>query len=223
METTMSATAVIRFVLVLLGWSAVLGGRAQAEIVPPQVQGPPVASVDISAQGALGNNLGACRVVGQVILWVSRPVSVLDDMRESLGTIEAGLAQFSRGTRLEGCGSDGAALDLSDRFANFLVADGRPLDEGTFGRREAGMFASALVQDFYHLAEHEGTLIPLVDGVKMGAIGSVSYQFVIVLIGDAKSASFDAVVYRETVRTKFSPRLNDGDRRFSRVKWSSIP
>jgi hypothetical protein len=219
----MSITLVIRFVLVLLGWSAVLGGRVQAETIPPQLQGPPIASVDISAQGALGNNLAACRVVGQVILWVSRPVTVLDDMRESLGTIEAGLAQFSSGSRLEGCVPEGAALDLSNRFANFLVADGRPSEEGAFGRREAGMFASALAQDFYHLAEHEGTLIPLVDGVRIDAIGSVSYQFAIVLIRDAKSASFDAVVYRETVRTKFSPRLSEGDRRFSRVKWSSVP
>lgn len=218
----MSATSVFRLVWALLGGSAVFGGCVQAETNAAQVQGPPVERIDISAQAALGNNLAACRVVGQVMLWVSRPVTVLDDMRESLGTIDAGLAQFSKGSRLEGCVPDGTALDLSDQFANFLIADGRPLEDGVFGRRQAGMFASALAQDFYHLAEHEGTLFPLLGGVKIGAIGSVSYQFAIVLIRDAKSASFDAVVYRETVRTKFSPRLTEGDRRLSRLKWSSI-
>jgi hypothetical protein len=68
-------------------------------------------------------------VTGEVILWVSRPVEILDDVRVSLGAIEAGLAQFGKGSKLKGCVPDGDALDLSDQFANFLVADNRSFTE----------------------------------------------------------------------------------------------
>jgi hypothetical protein len=43
-----------------------------------------------------------------------------------------------------------------------------------------------------------------------------------VLIRNAKSGCFDAVIHRETLRTKFAPRLGETDRRLSRLKWSSI-
>ena len=189
---------------------------------PLPVQAASMENIDVSAQGVLGNRLAACRLSGQITLWVSRSVNVLDDMREDLGTIEAGLAQFSKGSKLEGCAPDDAALDLSEQFVNFLVADGRPLEGGTFGHTEAGVFASQLTQGFYHLAEHQGTLIPLVDGVKANGLGSASYQFMIILIRNAKPGSFDAVISRETVRTRFAPKLTEGERRLSRLKWSSV-
>src|SRR5262245_37245138 len=133
--------------------------------------------IDISAQAVLGNGLSACRVRGQVVLWFSRPVALLDDMRENLGAIEARLAQFGGGSKLEGCVPDGVALNLSDQFVNFFVADDRPLRDQALGRGEAGVFASQLAQGFYHLAEQEGTSIPRVGGLTMSAIGSVSYRF----------------------------------------------
>ena len=168
------------------------------------------------------NRLPECRLSGRVTLWVSRPVEVLDDTQESLGVIAAGLAQFSRKSKLEKCVPDGGALDLSDQFANFLIADEGSLKRGHFGRKEAGAFASLLAQDFYHLADREGTLIPLVDGIKTSAIGSVSYRFRIMLIRGAKSGSIDAIINRETLGTKFAPHLGEADRRLSRLKWSSL-
>lgn len=189
----------------------------------PQAQLPASATIDISARPLFGHRLPECRLTGEVVLWVSRPVAILDDMHVSLGVVEAGLAQFAKGSKLEGCVPDAATLNLSDQFANFLVADGRSLPSGAFGRREAAGCASGLAQDFYQLAELEGTLIPLVEGIKIGAIGSVSYRFKVVLIRDAKSGSIDAVVVRETVGTKFAHRLTESDRRLSSHKWSSLP
>jgi hypothetical protein len=208
-------------VAVLAGTLTCLGGDAKAELSAGH-QGPATETLDISAPAMPGNGLSDCRLTGQVILWTSRPAAVLDDMRENLGAVEAGLVQFGAGSKLERCVPDGAALDLSDRFANFLVADDRGLRRGSFARTTAGAFASQLAQDFYHLAEPDGTLIPLVDGLRTSAIGSVSYRFTIVLIRSAKSGSFDAVIHRETVGTKFASRLTESDRCLSRMKWSSI-
>ena len=206
----------------LVGMSIFFCGCAQAEMNATQMQGPASETIDISAQAVPGNRLSVCRVTGQVILWVSRRVAVLDEMRENLGAIEAGLAQFGAGTKLEGCVPDGAGLDLSNQLVNFLIADDQALRNGGPGRGEVGALASQLAQNFYHLAEQEGTLIPLMHGLEMSTIGSVSYQFTIVLIRNAKFGCFDAVIHRETLRTKFAPRLGETDRRLSRLKWSSI-
>ena len=83
--------------------------------------------------------------------------------------------------------------------------------------------ASRLARDFYGLADRDRTAIPLVDGVTIGAHGSVSYRFRIVLVLDASSGAVDAVILRETLGTKFAPRLADADRRLGRLMWSSIP
>lgn len=212
-----------RLIWALVGAIAFFSGPVRTQMNVPKMQGPAIENIDISAHAVLGNGLSECRVTGEVILWVSHPVEILDDVRVSLGAIEAGLAQFGKGSKLQGCVPDGAALDLSDQFANFLVADDRSSQSGAFGRREAVVFASQLVQDFYQLAEPEGKLIPLVDGIKVSAIGSVTYRFNIMLIRDAKSGSIDAVIHRETLGTKFAPRLTETDRRLSRLKWSSFP
>ena len=207
----------------LVGGIAVFNAPVRADISEPQMQSPSIQTIDISAHAVLGNRLSECRVTGEVILWVSREVEILDDVRVRLGAAEAGLAQFGKGSKVQGCVPDDAALDLSDQFANFLVADDRPIRSGALGRREAAGFASQLAQDFCQLAEREGTLIPLVDGIEIRAIGSVSYRFKIVLVRDAKSGSIDAVIHRETLGTKFSPLLTEADRRLSRLKWSSLP
>ena len=212
-----------RLIWTLAGGIALFSTPVRTEMSVPHMQGPASENIDISADAVLGNKLSECRVTGEVVLWVSRPVEILDDVRVSVGAIEAGLAQFGKGSKLQGCVPDGAALDLSDQFANFLVADDRSLRSGAFGRREAAVFASQLAQDFYQLAERKGTLIPLVDGIKISAIGSVSYRFKIVLIRDGKSGSIDAVIHRETLSTKFAPRLTEMDRRLSRLMWSSLP
>ena len=211
-----------RLIWVLVGEFAFFGLPTQAQMNVPQIQDLPSEKIDISARAEPGNRLPSCRVTGQVVLWISRPVAVLNDMRENAGAIEAGLAQFNAGSRLEGCVPDGRALDLSDRFANVMVADERAFNGEIFGREEAGVLASQLAQNLYHLAEDQGTPIPLVEGFQMRAIGSVSYQFTIVLIRNAKFHSYDAVVHRVTLGTKFARRLTGGDRSLSRVKWNSI-
>ena len=189
-----------------------------------QLRGPQTESVDIRAHAVGVNRLSPCRVVGDVVLWVSAPVEILDDMGVSLGVIEAGLAQFGGRAKLEGCIPDARVLDLSGRVTNFLIADNRSLRKGTFGRSQAAAAASLLAQDFYRLMEHDGKqLIPLVDGIQIGAAGSVTYRFQIVLIQDANSRSIDAVVHRDTLGTKFAPRLGEADRRLSGLLWSSIP
>jgi len=184
----------------------------------PTMDGPTRKGMDISAHAVSGSRAD-CKLTGEAVLWVSRPVKVLDEAGASLGGVTAGLAQFGRGSELGGCVPDGAALNLSDRFATFLVADG----SGVPDRQRSEGLASRLAQDFYQLAEGEGTVIPLVDGVTLRAMGSASYRFKIVLIVDAASGSIDAVILRETLGTKFAPRLAEADRRLSRVKWSSIP
>ena len=151
-------------------------------------------------------------------------MDILDEMHLSLGVIEAGLAQFGHGSKLKGCVPDSGGLDLSDRFANFLIADNRSLRPGTFNRQQAAAFASLLAQDFYRLVEiDQKQRIPLVDGIQMHATGSVKYRFSIVLVRDANSGSIDAVILRETVGTKFAPYLGEADRRLSTLKWSSVP
>jgi hypothetical protein len=143
-------------------------------------------------------------------------------MRQDLGTVKAGLAQFAGGAKLEGCLADSAALDLSSQFTNFVVSGDSSAAAGGPGRAAASALASQLAQDFYHLAEPEGAIVPIVDGQKISALGSVSYRFTIVLVRNVGIGDFDAVIQRETVRTKFSPRLPANDRALSRVKWSSV-
>jgi hypothetical protein len=190
--------------------------NAGREAHPTLLQTPVTEPINISAQPTLGNHLPACHLAGSVTLWVSRSLRVLDDVFEERAIVEAGLLQFGKRSTLEGCSPDGVAVDLSDHFANFLVAE-----EGASTREGATALASQLAQDFFHLAQPDSVLVPLVNSIKVSAVGSVAHAYTIVLIRDAKSASFDAVIHRETVRTKFSPRLPEADRRASRVKWSS--
>ena len=211
-------------IIVLAATMVVVGAPLCTELTMAQVDGPQTERIDIWADALSGNRISRCRVRGSVVLWVSRPVDILDEMDRSLGVIEAGLAQFGQGSRLEGCGADAVALDLSDRFANFLIADNRSLRTGTFNRWQAAAFASLLAQNFYRLVETDGKQrIPLVDGIQMHATGSVKYRFSIVFVRDASSKSIDAVIHRETMGTKFAPRLDEGDRRLSTLRWSSAP
>jgi hypothetical protein len=213
-----------RRIIVLAAAMAVMGAPLCIELPMAQVDGPPTEIIDIWADAFGSEHISRCRVVGNVVLWVSRPVSIVDEMDRSLGLIEAGLAQFGHGSRLEACVPDAVALDLSDRFANFLIADNRSLRTGTFNRGQAAAFASLLAQNFYRLVEtDERRRIPLVDGIAMRAMGSVNYRFSIVLVRDANSSSMDAVIQRETVGTKFAPYLGEADRRLSTLKWSSVP
>jgi hypothetical protein len=211
-----------RLMWAMAGAVAIFGGLIAAKTSVAQVLGATMERVDISVHPAVGNRLTACRLTGQVISWVRRPVDVLDDMRQNIGTIEAGLAQFGRGSKLEGCVPESTFLDLSDQFANLVIADDRGPENTALRRREAEAIASQLAQGFYHLAEREGEPIPLVNALKVNALGSVSYEFMIVLIRSAGSGAFDAVIHRETLRTKFAGRLGEHDRRLSRLKWSSI-
>jgi hypothetical protein len=207
---------------VLTGGIAILGSPGQTGANLSQLSRPTTERIEISVAGALGNDLAACRLTGEVTLWVSRPVAVLDDMHENAGSVEAGLAQFGKQSSLGGCVPDGGVLDLSDRFANFLVVDDEPWRSGTFGRTEAGILAAQLARDAYHLAHPEGASISLTDGFTLNAPGSVPYRFMIVLIRNVDSGSFDAVIYRATLGAKFSARPLEADRRLSALSWSSV-
>src|SRR5215470_7214585 len=191
------------------------GGRAH-EPSRALLRTPVTDSIDIRPQPAPGNRLPACHLAGSVTLWASRQLLVLDELLEERGTVEAGLLQFGKGSTLAGCTTDNAAVDLSNQFANFLVVNG-----GAARSEEAASLASQLAHDFYHLAQQDRALVPLVSRIKVNALGSVAHEYSIVLIRDAESGAFDAVVHRETVRTKFSPRLPEADRHASRVRWSS--
>ena len=190
--------------------------RSPPEVTPSLLETPITEAIDVSAQPADGSHLAACHLAGTVTLWVSRPLRVVDETREEKAVAEAGLLQFGQRSILEGCLPDGVRLDISEQFANFVVAEG-----GAHHPEEAIALASLLAQDFLHLAHADGTLVPLVAGLRARALGSLAHEYTIVLIRDARSDAYDAVILRETVRTKFSPRLPETDRRFSRVKWTS--
>jgi hypothetical protein len=206
------------------GWlgALALSSALAAEKSEPTLHGPLTVSMDIAAQPRNTNRLPACRLTGDVTLWVSRLVAVVDEMNQTLGLVEAGLAQFNANAKIEKCLPDGQALDVSNRFVNFVIADKRPWNGGQFGARQARAVASLLAEDFYQVADTDGMKIPLVDGITIGAIGSTAYQFVLVLIKGAQPRVIDAVISRETLRTKFAPRLSEADRRSSRLKWSSV-
>jgi hypothetical protein len=204
-----------------LGALAISSATQAAEKNEAPLDAPMTLKMDISAPPRNANQLPRCRLSGHVTLWVSRRVAIVDEMDERLGLVEAGLAEFKADAKLEECVPDGAVLNLSDRFVNFVIADNRPWNGGQFGERQARAVASLLAEDFYRLADMDGTPIPLVDGIKIGALGSTAYRFVIVLIKGAQPSAIDAVISRDTLRTKFAPRLPEADRRLSRLKWSS--
>ena len=206
------------------GWlgALALSSTLAAEKSVPTLRGPLTVSMNIAAQPRNTNRLPACHLTGDVTLWVSRVVAVVDETNQTLGLVEAGLAQFNTNAKIENCLPDGRALDLADRYVNFVIADKRPWKGGQFGERQARAIASLLAEDFYQLADTDGTKIPLVDRIRIGAIGSTAYQFVIVLIKGAQPSVIDAVISRETLRTKFAPLLSEADRGSSRLKWSSI-
>lgn len=183
---------------------------------------PATGFVDVVVSPMPGNRMGDCRITGEITFWVSRRVAVLDDMHAHLGSIEAGLAQFNAGSQLTGCPSDGKTIDLSGRFVNFLVTDRSASGALQLDRPNAAALASQLAQDFYRLADDDGSLIPLVDCRTVGALGSAAYCFHVVLIRDDASGAIDAAVQRETLGTKFAPHMSEADRRASRLKWSSV-
>ena len=201
-----AVAAVLGLGLATLGAARALaqdGGARAHEPSRPLLRTPVTDSIDIRPP-APGNRLPACHLAGSVTLWASRQLLVLDEMLEERGTVEAGLLQFGKGSTLDGCTADNAAVDLSNQFANFLVVNG-----GAARSEAAATLASQLAHDFYH------------NRIEVNAQGSVAHEYSIVLIRDAESGAFDAVVHRETVRTDFSPRLPEADRHASRVRWSS--
>jgi hypothetical protein len=202
-----------------IGATALVNAAVGASMPDDGRDWPVTRSIDVVVRPIWSNRLPACRITGDVVFWVGRRVAVLDDTDARLGTIQAGLAQFGPGARLHACVADDAIIDLSGQFANFLVAPSR--GHGDVGNSLA--LASQLAQDFYHLAEDAGHVIPLVDGTTIGALGSVAYRYDVVLIADDAAHTVGAIVQRETVRTKFASRLPEPDRRATRLKWSSEP
>ena len=90
-----------RLIWGLAGAIALFSTSALTETSVPQAQLPASATIDISARPLFGHRLPECRLTGEVVLWVSRPVAILDDMHVSLGVVEAGLAQFAKGSKLK--------------------------------------------------------------------------------------------------------------------------
>jgi hypothetical protein len=163
--------------------------------------------------------------LGGITEYAKLPVTVLDPSGAPVGQVQAGIAQFNPGTRLKGCSlsefhsptDNGISLD--GRMVNFLVADGSPLNGGSFDWTEAGSDAARLAKQYYALSDQNG-MLPLTGSVTVPANGSVGYEFTIVVVeaGDR----LDAVVYRETVSEKFTPQMLDQYRRASGVLWSSV-
>jgi hypothetical protein len=188
------------------------GGKAAFAVTPA------TEAIDVVANPLVPNRLDACRLSGEVILWASRPLRVLDDMGDERGTVEAGLAQFGDGSWLDGCTPDGTPLDISGAFTNFLVAASWPSDRVP---ADAVSLASQLTKGFFRLAQLDGNTQPMIEGISARAVGSVAHQFAITLIRRAPFGAYDIAINRQTVRTKFSPRLVDSDRRASTLSWSS--
>ena len=182
-------------------------------------------AIDITANGVLGNLLAPCHLVGGITEYAKLPVTVLGPSGAPLGQVQAGIAQFNSGTRMQGCSlSEFHALTdngiiLDGGMVNFLVVDGRPFNGASFDWTEAGSDAARLARQYYALSDQNG-MLPLTGSITVPAMGSVGYQFTIVLVetGDR----LDVVVYRETVSEKFTPHMTDQDRRASGVLWSSV-
>lgn len=207
-----------------------------------------VNALDILASGQLGNRLEKCHIVGSVTEWQHSDRTLLDVTGDKLGEVDAGLVQFGDDAWLEGCGlmqyraPANNTIDLSAEvtppqtkesgfsggiylagvFANYVIADGHNMnDDVVFDRHEAGRSAANLLRSFYSLTEKDGYPLPLVKGVRTGSLGSSSFQFNILLIKNT-DGTFDAVVRRKTMGTKFAPVLSDSDSEATGVRWSSI-
>jgi hypothetical protein len=182
-------------------------------------------AIDITATGVLGNLLAPCHLVGGITKYAELPVTVLDRSGAPLGKVQAGIAQFNPGTRLQGCSlsefhsptNNGIVLDGS--MVNFLAVHGHSFNGGSFDWTEAGSDAARLAKQYYALSDQNG-MLPLTGSVTVPAIGSVGYEFTIVLVETGER--LDAVVYRETVSEKFTPHMPDQDRRASGVLWTSV-
>jgi len=185
----------------LLNLLAVVGYWEDAGVKAQAAPSTRVERLDLVAFDSPGDGTQGCRLTGEVTLWVSRQVNVLDGANAAVGSVEAGLAQFSREAKLHGCMPGGAPLDLSGRLVNFLVTDAR----ASFGRHEAGALAAKLTRDSYRLAHLESAPILLVNDFESNAFGAVSYRFTIVLIRDGDSSSYDAVIHRDRAWNDFSP------------------
>jgi hypothetical protein len=184
----------------LLNILAIVGYWEDADAKAPEAASAGVEHLDLVAFNSPADGTQGCRLTGEVTLWVSRQVNVLDGTNHAVGSVEAGLAQFSPQAKLQGCMPGGAPLDLSGRLVNFLVTDAR----ASFGRREAGALATRLTRDSYRLAHREGAPILLVNDFVSNAFGAVSYRFTIVLIRDGDSGSYDAVIHRDRAWNDFS-------------------
>jgi len=181
---------------------AIVGHSADADVKTHRAPDRFIERLDVVALGLPGGDVTqSCRLNGDVTLWVSRQVNVLDDMNDAVGSVEAGLAQFSPHAKLQGCVPGDASLDLSGQLVNFLVTDAR----ASFGRHKAGELAAKLTRNSCRLAHREGAPIDLVNGFESNAFGAVSYRFTIVLIRDGDSGSYDAVIHRDRVWNDFSP------------------
>jgi hypothetical protein len=204
-------------------------------------------TVNVLADGQLGNRLQTCHVVGTITEWEHSDRALLDVTGDKLGEVDAGLAQFGADAWLEGCGLTqyrapadntidlsaevtppqtnefgfSGGILLSGVLANYLIADGHKMNDGNFDKQEAGRSAAQLLRTYYSLAETDGYPLPLVKGVKTGALGSSSFQFNILLIKNL-DGTFDAVVRRRTMGTKFAPVLSDADSEATGIRWSSI-
>jgi hypothetical protein len=148
--------------------------------------------IDLYARAA--DSIAECRIAGQVTLWASRAVKLMDGTRKELGTIEAGLAQFGPRSTLGHCGSNGAVLDVSNRFVNFLVADYPISGSAEAPAAQPALVAARLAMGTYQIAEQDGSVIPLLD---RAATGSVSDRLTIVLIRKETPGAFEAVVQRD--------------------------
>jgi len=171
----------------IVGLAVSTAVSAQTSLAPDAA----TATINVYAQAPLTDGATACHIAGHVTLWVSRPVRLRGAMREDLGTIEAGLAQFGAGAKVEGCAAATSAVDVSERFVNFLVAN----------HGDVARVAAQLAAGTSQLTEKDGTLIPLLEQGRLSGNRATSSWFRIVLIRDTSSGSFAAAINRLTPAT----------------------
>jgi hypothetical protein len=232
----------LKLILVISLWLGSLSIQANAkqDIIETE-------AVNILAIGQLGNLLETCHVAGTLTEWQHSRRALLDVTGDKLGEVDAGLLQFGSDAWLEGCSltqfrapsntnidlsaevkppqANGSVFTggiyLSGVLANYLIADGHPMNDTLFDRNEARHSGENLLRNYYSLAEENGYALPLVNGIRTGALGSTSFQFNILLI-KSLNGTFDAIIRRKTMSTKFSPVKLDSDIEASGVQWSSI-
>jgi hypothetical protein len=211
----------------IMTWSKVISLMLLLGSLPIPTEaadGPARYKINLTAPGVIGNARAACHLVGQVTLWATQPTKIVDAGDKQRGSVELGLAQFAKGTRLEGCipgrRRSSTFSNLSGHFIDVLAT--APLFDGRVSDRVASAkLALRLASRDAKVIDAFGTHIPLVRVNEDIGKSGISYEFTLLLI-KMRDNAFDLVVHRETTGEQSLPTLTDARRRESAINWSSV-